>query len=120
MKNPSAPCCPKSYPGNIREMLNIVRSMVVLAIPGETLNEQHIPARVLQSRVDESLIRAVPDPFEGGTMDYHGMMDRTSAAMITHALEQCTGNALKAAKMLGLSENGLAKAMKRLGIKGKK
>jgi DNA-binding NtrC family response regulator len=112
--------CEYPYPGNIREMLNIIRSIVVLALPGETLNEQHIPARVLQSNAASALNRVVPDPLDGGAMDYHEMMDRTSVAMINHALVQSKGNVSKAAKLLKLSENGLAKAMKRLGIKAKK
>jgi DNA-binding NtrC family response regulator len=94
--------------------------MVVLAVPGETLTEQHIPGRVLRGKIEGAVLGEAAGRKLDGPLDYHGTIDKASSVMIAEALERTSGNISKAAKMLGLSENGLAKAMKRLGIQAKK
>ena len=51
---------------------------------------------------------------------YHAALEKVSEKLIVQALADTGGNIRKAAEFLGLSEYGLAKAMKRLGIKVRK
>jgi len=108
------------YPGNIRELLNILRAMVVLAHPGEILNENHLPQKVVAGGSDLRIGGIGDQGMRAEGHRYHATLEKVSEQLIVRALNKNGGNIRKAAEFLGLSEYGLSKAMKRLGIKAKK
>ncbi len=104
------------WPGNVRQLNNELRRMVVTADPDSTLTPDHLP-RDLRDETEE-LIRkanglefAVP-PTEG--------LDQTVARiereMITAALRAHHGKVEAAAKALGISRKGLYLKRRRLGL----
>ncbi len=90
------------YPGNIRELENIVEHAFVLC-PGGVITEKHLPESM--QRKDTS----VPD--EGLKP-----MDQYEAELILTALRENQWNRTKAAKELGIHKTTLFRKIQKLGI----
>ena len=52
---------------------------------------------------------------DGGRL-YRSVMARVELPLLRHALELCSGNQLKAAKLLGINRNTLRKRLRLLGL----
>jgi len=101
-----------SYPGNIRELMNLLSSMVALAHPGEVMDFHLASGRLMKS---------VPSRDEqteaiGGPIDLRNKLDETSKDLILRALHLNHWNVSAAARSLKVTRFGLQKMMKRLGI----
>jgi arginine utilization regulatory protein len=105
-----------SYPGNIRELMNILRSMVALAHPGEILDVHLIPEKMLNQKTD-AIKQQLVEPKSGKPYDLRKTVQDFTRELITQALVQNDGNIKKTASHLKLTTFGLRKMMKRLGIK---
>lgn len=93
------------WPGNIRELRNLVERMVVLA-RGRLLDVRDIPAQV-RERV------------EGGgevRIDANLTVDEMERRMIVQALEKTGGNRTKAAEKLGMSRRTLHRKLNQYGL----
>ena len=104
------------YPGNIRELVNLINSMIALAHPGEMIDMHLVPAKLLQPGIEE------PEPLLSTSeqpVDLHGKLDELSKTLILRALHQHNWNMTAAAKSLGITRFGLRKMMKRLAISAK-
>jgi DNA-binding NtrC family response regulator len=99
-----------SYPGNVRELINILTSMVALAHPGEVLDVHLLPPKVREERVEDLL------DLDQTSLNLHEALDEMSRRMITRALKLHNGNISRTAQHLGLTPFGLRKMIKRLGI----
>lgn len=99
------------FPGNLPELENIVRQMVFLSPNGQPMDANLLPDEVRQSNV-RSATRIDP------ASDLR--LDRLVASMeetaIREAVRRSRGNKSRAAKLLGLSRNGLAMKMDRYGL----
>ncbi|HSE42654.1 MAG TPA: sigma 54-interacting transcriptional regulator [Acidobacteriota bacterium] len=102
------------YPGNIRELMNILRSMVALAHPGEILDVHLIPEKMLGAKTDRISMQS-SEPSK--PYDLRKTLQDVSRDLITQALAQNDGNIVKTAQHLQLTPFGLRKMMKRLNIK---
>lgn len=105
-----------SYPGNVRELLNLLNSMVALAHPGEVLGTDLAPGKLLRNNSAGD-----PDAIESagaglGETDLHEKLDEVSRKLIESALERNQFNLAAAARALRISPFGLRKMMKRLNI----
>lgn len=93
------------WPGNIRELENLIERMMLLAKGNEiTVNE--IPE---EFKAAISKIAAIPaeeskKPFKDYMRDH---VENVEKQMILNTLEEADGNVTKAAKQLGLSRKGL-------------
>ena len=111
-----------AWPGNVRQLLNTVQNMVVMALgesePGQplTLDVRHIP--------DE--IRAGDEPHEadpaGGAAAPAGSLAGTSLEQIEkrairETLRLTAGNREHAAKLLGIGERTLYRKLKEYGLR---
>jgi Nif-specific regulatory protein len=98
------------WPGNVREVDNEVRRLVSLAPPGGEVEERHLSDRVRSNAVREKL----------GSLAGRGTLGEATRAleeeMIRSALGAVGGNKVQAARMLGLSREGLRKKMNRYGL----
>jgi two-component system response regulator HydG len=95
------------YPGNIRELENMVEQGVALAIDGEIRLDDIIPP--------EAREQARPDtPRAQETLQ--DVVDRAEKEAIEKVLVQVEGNKEKAAEVLGLSATTLWRKMKRLEV----
>jgi DNA-binding NtrC family response regulator len=92
------------WPGNIRELRNLVERMVVLA-HGKVIDVADIPAQVRErgsggeERVDAELT-----------------VDEMEKRMVVQALEKTNGNRTKAAEKLGISRRTLHRKLNQYGI----
>jgi len=104
-----------SYPGNIRELINLLSSMVALAHPGEMLDLHLAPGRLTKSERSDAHKQGETD-FMNRPVDLRNKLDETSKDWILRALHLNDWNVSAAARSLKITRFGLQKMMKRLGI----
>lgn len=96
------------WPGNVRQLMNAVQGMVVVA-EGDRLEPRHLPAEIAAGT--QSL---TGQPGEGLV----GMsLDQIEKHAIRDALRVHHGNREQAAKMLGIGERTLYRKLKEYGLK---
>jgi transcriptional regulator with PAS, ATPase and Fis domain len=105
-----------SYPGNVRELRNILSAMVALAHPGEVLDLQLLPEKVRDRNIQEDVDHVIQSDREKGSIHLHETIDEVTRKLILHALKLHQGNITKAARYLNVTPFGMRKMMKRLGI----
>jgi transcriptional regulator with PAS, ATPase and Fis domain len=100
-----AALCRYRWPGNVRELQNVIAALVVAAPTQGRVNARHVD-QILSGH--------------GGDERPHVTLERARAAFERHvvasALARNGGRCTRAARELGLSRQGLAKAMKRLSL----
>lgn len=96
------------YPGNVRELENIVHRAVVLA-RGEliTTNEIEVSLSVHSSEKEQ----------ETGVLNLTEQVEQLEKKMVLKALDQTNGNQSKAAGLLGISERNLRYRLNKWGLK---
>ncbi len=94
------------WPGNVRQLENEVRRLVVLAEDEVTV--EHLSPEVRGAAGGE----LTPD-----TLHVRTRLDALEKELVETALERTQGNQTQAAELLGLSRFGLSKMMKRLDVR---
>jgi DNA-binding NtrC family response regulator len=101
------------WPGNIRELENEVKRAIVLATSTE-IRVQDLSESILEERL------AVPESESGKKSgDKQSLKDRVTnleIQMIRDAMTQTEGDRRRAARILGLSHQGLLNKLKRYGF----
>ncbi|MDD5534071.1 MAG: sigma-54 dependent transcriptional regulator [Syntrophales bacterium] len=107
-----------AWPGNIREMENIIERMVLVA-KRDTITRDDVPPEMISGRHSGSLKDAETAPPSGGGAEAGGadgkpfkdlIKSRTEEVekkIIVKVLDECDGNVTRAAKQLGVSRKGL-------------
>jgi two-component system nitrogen regulation response regulator NtrX len=105
-----------AWPGNIRELANIVERLVILHA-GQFVTPREV-AQVLTS-VDASSVRP-EDLLDVGSIEspLADSLDEYEKALILRALAAANGNIAEAARRLRTDRPNLYRRMKRLGIAG--
>ncbi len=99
------------YPGNIRELENVIHHSIVLA-RGEMITSEDLPLGI-KSHGSENLSK---DPCgEGDTL--HEKVENLEKRLINDALHKTNGNQSAAAKLLGMSERNLRYRLEKWGGK---
>ena len=98
------------YPGNIRELRNILQGAVLLAENG-AVRLGHLPQRVRQT-----VLAQTPEGVEQQHLDLAEGVRRYECDRILQALEQTGGRRQEAAALLGITRKVLWKKMKGLGV----
>jgi DNA-binding NtrC family response regulator len=98
-----------NYPGNVRELENIIERAVVLT-RGKVIALNDLPINIRGFK-DEKFIRTS----EEGTLTEQ--VEVLEKQLIFDALQQSEGNQTKAGKLLGLTERNLRYKLKKYGIK---
>ena len=94
-----------TWPGNIRELRNLVERMVVLA-RGKVLDVKDIPAQVREKAIEGGAVR----------VDAELTVDEMEKRMVIQALEKTGGNRTKAAEKLGISRRTLHRKLNQYEI----
>lgn len=92
-----------SYPGNIRELQNIIERAVTLE-QGELITVDVLPYH-LQSETFERVTEEIEIPEEGIELEL--MVERLERTLLTKALERSNGVKTEAARLLGVSFRSL-------------
>ncbi len=101
-----------SWPGNVRELEHEVRRLVYLCSAGGVIDSTLVSPHILTPLAPE-VSEAQPSP-NGLDLDEH--VKRLEETLIRQALASTSNNVTRAAKLLGISRNGLADKMQRLGL----
>lgn len=98
------------YPGNLPELENIVRRLVYLCRSGQPIDQSKLPEEVRLSKIKG------PRPERTSELTLENLVSECERAAIREALRRSDGNKSEAARLLGLSRNGLAMKITRLGL----
>lgn len=96
------------YPGNIRELRNIVERAMLVCRDGRIVSDD------IQVPSGPSADMETP----GGASSFSGTLEEMERKAVEAALEKYEGNLSKAALSLGITRQSLYRRMERLGIKG--
>jgi transcriptional regulator with PAS, ATPase and Fis domain len=100
------------WPGNVRELEHEIRRVVCLCRDGEV-----IESKLLSDKISTpDLSRAKPVPNINGSLLIEPHLAELERTLIKHALARTNGNLTRAAKLLGVSRNGLVIKMDRLAL----
>jgi two-component system response regulator PilR (NtrC family) len=101
------------YPGNLAELENIARQLVYQSVAGRPVDVNLLPDRVRNGTL---VTASRVDP--GSDLELERLVGSCEQAAIREALRRTNGNKSQAARLLGLSRNGLAIKMERYGLRG--
>lgn len=97
------------YPGNVRELENIIERAVVLA------RDEYITKNDLPLQIDSLKLNKIFDPTDLET-DYETKLKSFEIEIIKEALKRTNGNKSAAARILNISERHLRSRLERLDI----
>ena len=100
------------WPGNIRELENLIERMVVLGTENGSIDQGDLPSDVL---FHEAHVHHLPGP-EGSHVGLLQARNSFEFSYITHALRKCEWNQTEAARQLKIHRNTLIQKMKALNI----
>ena len=105
------------WPGNIRELKNIVERMVIM-VPGDTIAVASIPPAILQAvgSGDGSAAERGPAGMVNLELNYREAKDAFERAYLRTQLERNGWNISKTAETIKLERSNLHKKIKQLGI----
>jgi DNA-binding NtrC family response regulator len=104
------------WPGNVREMENVVERSVALT-DGEVIEQADLPPNI--GGIGEESFKGVFSPrVEPDGVDMAGLIAEIERRMIREALDLGGGVKAKAASLLGLNRTTLVEKIKRLGLEG--
>jgi DNA-binding NtrC family response regulator len=100
------------YPGNVRELKNIIERAVIMTDSGR-IEPKHLPERMLDNK--PNLKSSLPESKYQSIGFIPGVdtMETFEKKMIHHALKQTNGAKTEAAKMLGISRYQLHRRMQK-------
>lgn len=105
-----------AWPGNIRELQNVMERAALLLGPERLVLPQHLPPALHQARHEsapQGERQSLPDLDRGSLA---ARLDEVERASIEEALQACGGHMGKAASALGLTERVMALRLKKYGI----
>jgi transcriptional regulator with PAS, ATPase and Fis domain len=103
------------WPGNIRELRNVIDRAVLLCGGAASITEEHLQHdRMLGAGRPRRAGPPKPSPPAAASLKQE--VDEVERRRITEALAACAGNQTRAAAMLGISRNTLAARMEQFGI----
>jgi len=108
-----------TWPGNIRELENIVERCMIFAADGD-VGAQHLPAEIRDVDGPSHGVVAGIDVTPGETGLKEAVREATlklERAFIVRALEQTGGNVTHTARLLKISRKSLQNKMKELGLR---
>ena len=101
-----------SWPGNVRELEHEVRRLVYLCAAGGVIDSSLVSPHMLAAPALD--VAGSASPSSGLDLDEH--VKRLEERLIRQALASTGNNVTRAAKLLGISRNGLADKMQRLSL----
>ncbi|MBL0920757.1 MAG: sigma-54-dependent Fis family transcriptional regulator [Phycisphaerales bacterium] len=101
-----------SWPGNVRQLLNVVQNMVVMGLADGTLDVRHIPAEIATPDDDSTPENAGALGSLAGTS-----LEALEKRAIRETLRLTGGNREQAAKLLGIGERTLYRKLKDYGLR---
>jgi DNA-binding NtrC family response regulator len=108
--------CAYSWPGNIRELRNLVERMLVLYGREETICLTHLPSEFGGKLPAANAGPPAPPPAVAGRLTLEQAVSRYERELIEDAVRQTDGVQTRAAELLGTTRRILKYRMQKLGI----
>ena len=102
------------WPGNLRELENLVERMVTLH-PGQTIGLHDLPESILQD-VMPQLAATTLNQLPPQGVDLPALIESLETSLLRQALQRAGGVKSRAAPLLGIKRTTLIQKMKRLGM----
>lgn len=102
------------WPGNIRELENLVERLVVLKELDSYITPRDLPDKIRKTQIENSVSSVVSIPSDG--IDFNTAVDNFEKDLILNALNKVNGVKKKAAEFLNLNRTTLIEKMKRKGL----
>lgn len=99
------------WPGNVREMENLLERLVVLT-PSQTIAPSDLPDRFRRGIAAAKIAEALAGG-EDAPIDLQATMTAIESSLMDHALRRAAGNKTRAAEFLGLSRTTFLNKLKR-------
>lgn len=104
------------WPGNIRELENLIERLVVLKEDGSSLTLRDLPDKIRQGKLDGFALNAGAISLTDQGIDFNSAVDNFEKELIISALQRVNGIKKKAAEYLNLNRTTLIEKMKRKGL----
>ncbi|MBN1515809.1 sigma-54-dependent Fis family transcriptional regulator [Candidatus Sumerlaeota bacterium] len=108
-----------TWPGNIRELHNIIERMIVL-LEGNVIRLEQIPAEIRNAAAIVDNLTPVPGDEEyiriSQRQPYRDAVEEFDRKYLERVLDQCNGVVSKAAEKAGISRRNFYERMEKLGI----
>ncbi|MEQ8765442.1 MAG: sigma-54 dependent transcriptional regulator [Planctomycetota bacterium] len=99
-----------SWPGNVRQLENVVERLLVLHSREDELLVEHLPPEIREER------QSVTDTGDPSDESYQQALERFEREYLSRLLEQTGGNVSEAARLSGLSRPNVHRKAKQLGL----
>ncbi|MCX6356675.1 MAG: sigma-54 dependent transcriptional regulator [Candidatus Aureabacteria bacterium] len=103
------------WPGNVREMENVIERAVALNSTGR-IGPDDLPAEIVHGSTESPCLTGAPE--KTAPADMEGAVSSLERGMIARALREAQGVKARAAKLLGISERNLWYKLKKYEISG--
>ncbi len=103
------------WPGNLRELRNVVDRAVVLCTDTK-IGPEHLPSALIATATAASQSAEPPRSVEVDPHRFEAQLESLARARIVEALGRCGGNQTQAAKLLGIARRTLVARLVELGI----
>jgi two-component system response regulator PilR (NtrC family) len=106
--------CSHDYPGNVRELENIIERCVTLE-QSDQLSAENLPARLVEkAQSGRTHFRGADIPPEG--IDLNETLENYEKALVGAAMQMSGNNRTRASKLLGISMRSLRYRLVKLGM----
>jgi transcriptional regulator with PAS, ATPase and Fis domain len=102
-----------NWPGNIRELKNIVERLAVIS-PNDLVTKEYIPPYILEASYKSAAKNYVPVSSSKGSLN--NILEEVEAKIIIDTLESCNYNKSQAADLLGIPRMTLYRKLKRMNL----
>lgn len=114
-----AALCGHPWPGNIRELENVIHSAVLMT-RGARIEREHLRLRIPSLRAataPAALDDVLKSLFEGRVREQEpDLFNRVTRALVQSAFEVAQGNQMRAAQLLGITRHALRTQLSHLGV----
>jgi len=109
-----------AWPGNVRQLINVVENMVVMAIGDQ--DDRDTPIKIDVKHIPSEIVSGESDPTFGESSAQTGSLAGTSLEQlekqaIRETLKLTGGNREQTAKLLGIGERTLYRKLKEYGLR---